>query len=68
MPAIKKELGLLGSCEAAERLCINRSTLRYWRLKGRLIPAKVISTPNGLRYLYSPEQIEPFRVRINEDS
>jgi hypothetical protein len=68
MPADNNESDQIGSCAAADILCINRSTLRVWRLKGFLIPAKVISTPNGPRYLYSPEQLEPFRVLIDHDN
>lgn len=67
MPAIKHESGLLGSCAAAERLCIHRSTLRYWMLKGLLIPAKILATPNGPRYLFSIDQLDAFCDRIDYD-
>ncbi len=65
MPAIKNESGLIGSCAAAEYLGIHRSTLRYWMLKGHLVPTKVLSTPNGPRFLFSVVDLDNFRQRID---
>jgi predicted site-specific integrase-resolvase len=51
---------LIGSREACERLGISRSTLNYWMLKGRIIPAQTIAGDNGVvaTYLWDVADVE----------
>jgi hypothetical protein len=66
MAKLKKDNGgLLGTVEAARFLEIHRSTLTYWRLKGELIPTETRTSPRGVSYRYSLEDLQRFRDRID---
>ncbi|MEW4570098.1 helix-turn-helix domain-containing protein [Tautonia sp. JC769] len=65
MPRLKPTTPLLGSGQAARYLGLHRSTLTLWRRQGHLIPTAIEEGPRGRRFLFSIEDLDAFREKID---
>jgi excisionase family DNA binding protein len=67
MARLRNDSGLLGTCEAARYLAVHRSTLDFWRRRNQLIPTRIVQGQNGTKFLFSREDLDAFRKRIDYD-